>query len=227
MRGNPAPATLFLGPFQDIKARLSAYNGIMGVAWIREVAMLPMRSITLVGAFVAALIAGCATSPAGEPSGAKLAAAEQNKSSIEIISAQFGVFAADSSGRRILFETDKFPAVVSAPYGWYIVFRTNKPTVVWREEFELPEPPPTWGPGEALGVYTISPDRRTAVTERVIPTRLGFIANEWRYAPGDPIGAHSMRVYIDGQLIREFKFNIEEGPGSRQRPAGAHRSPTT
>ena len=57
------------------------------------------------------------------------------------------------------------------------------------------------------------------------PTRLGFIANEWRYAPGDPIGAHAMRVYIDGQLVREFKFNIEDGPG-HGRPAGG-RTPTT
>lgn len=136
---------------------------------------------------------------------------------IEVVSAQFGVFGADESGRRILLETDRFPAVVSAPYGWYIIFKTDRPTVVWREEFELPVAPPTWGPGEAMGIYTISPDRKTAVTERIIPTRLGFVANEWRYAPGDPIGAHAMRVYLDGQLIREFRFAIEEGPAQQKR----------
>jgi hypothetical protein len=97
------------------------------------------------------------------------------------------------------------------------VFKTDKPTVVWREEFELPVEPPTWGPGEAMGIYVISPDRKTAVTERIIPTRLGFVANEWRYAPGDPLGAHAMRVYLDGQLIREFKFDIEEGPAQQKR----------
>jgi hypothetical protein len=145
-------------------------------------------------------------------------AAATAKTAIEVVSAQFGVFGADSMGRRILYETDRFPAVVAAPYGWYVVFKTNKPTVVWREEFELPEPPPTWGPGEALGIYTISPDRKTAVTERIIPTRLGFIANEWRYAPGDPVGAHKMRVYIDGQLIREFTFEIEQAPSETPAP---------
>ena len=136
---------------------------------------------------------------------------------LEVVSAQFGVFGADATGRRVLLETLRFPAIVSAPYGWYVIFKTDKPTVVWREEFELPEAPPTWGPGEAMGIFTISPDRKTAVTERVIPTKVGFIANEWRYAPGDPIGAHAMRIYIDGQLIKEFKFNIEEGP-AQQRP---------
>jgi hypothetical protein len=140
-------------------------------------------------------------------------------SALEVVSAQFGVFGADQAGRRILYETDKFPAVIAAPYGWYIVFKTSKPTVIWREEFELPEPPPTWGPGEALGIYTISPDRKTAVTERIIPTRLGFVANEWRYAPGDPVGAHKMRVYIDGQLIREFAFDIEQGPKDDPAPS--------
>ncbi|HTT13549.1 MAG TPA: hypothetical protein VMG60_21980 [Burkholderiaceae bacterium] len=189
--------------------------------------MVPKRSLVVLAAALAGLVA-CASAPDGSsPADAsKSSAAKSTKAfPLEVMSAQFGVFGADSEGHRILFETDRFPAIVAAPYGWYIVFKTNKPTVVWREEFELPEPPPTWGPGETLGIYTISPDRRTAVTERVIPTRLGFIANEWRYAPGDPIGAHAMRIYIDGQLVREFKFNIEDGPG-HGRPSGEH-APTT
>jgi hypothetical protein len=173
---------------------------------------------------VAALLAACAAPEKAAPSAAPAAATEApvavaKSPALEVVSAQFGVFGADQAGRRILYETDKFPAVIAAPYGWYIVFKTSKPTVIWREEFELPEPPPTWGPGEAMGIYTISPDRKTAVTERIIPTRLGFIANEWRYAPGDPVGAHKMRVYIDGQLIREFAFDIEMGPKDEPAPS--------
>lgn len=190
------------------------------------------KSITILAAALMAV--GCAsldpasstatTSAAGDlktaNSKAPLTAAE-----IQVVTAQFGVFGADPSGRRLLYETDKFPAIPAAPYGWYILFKTSKPTVVWREEFELPEAPPTWGPGEAMGIFSISPDRKTAVTERIIPTRLGFIANEWRYAPGDPIGAHKMRVYIDGQLVREFSFDIEKGPEDQRGPRrGPNRS---
>lgn len=178
---------------------------------------------SLAPAALTVALLGCATPGAQNTEPAGPAASAFKAAQVEVVSAQFGVFGADPSGRRILFETNKFPAITAAPYGWYIVFKTDKPTVIWREEFELPEAPPTWGPGEALGIYTISPDRKTAVTERIIPTRLGFIANEWRYAPGDPIGAHAMRVYIDGQLIREFKFDIEEAPeGQRGGPLSPH-----
>ena len=176
------------------------------------------RTIVLVAALAAA---GCATAPPKAPgadASKSVAPVVAKGAAIEVISAQFGVFGPDANGRRVLYETAKFPAIVAAPYGWYIIFKTDKATVIWREEFELPEAPPTWGPGETMGIYTISPDRKTAVTERIIPTRLGFIANEWRYAPGDPIGAHKMRVYIDGQLIREFAFDIEEGPKDQRAP---------
>ena len=183
-----------------------------------------------VAAFAAAAIAGCAASGSSppEPSGPAAPSSATKATPLEVVSAQFGVFGADAMGRRVLFETTNFPAITAAPYGWYIIFKTAKPTVVWREEFELPVPLDDWGPGEAMGIYTISPDRKTAVTERIVPTRVGFIANEWRYAPGDPIGAHAMRIYIDGVLVKDFRFNIEDGPGTQERgPRGARRGPTT
>lgn len=187
--------------------------------------MATVRSILIAIATGALWVAGCAApvAPADQRAVVPVPAAKPDVQ-LSVVSAQFGVFGADSLGRRVLFETDKFPAIVAAPFGWLVLFKTDKPTVIWREEFELPEVPPTWGPGEAMGIFQVSPDRRTAVTERIIPSRLGFVGNEWRYAPGDPTGAHKMRVYIDGQLIKEFKFDIEVGteqpdrlPGSRSR----------
>ena len=179
-------------------------------------------------ALVAATFAGCAASGSSPAESAAAAQTAAKGAPLEVVSAQFGVFGADAQGRRVLFETDNFPAITAAPYGWYIIFKTAKPTVVWREEFELPVPLDDWGPGEAMGIYTISPDRKTAVTERIVPTRVGFIANEWRYAPGDPIGAHAMRIYIDGMLVKDFRFNIEDGPGTEQRgPRGSRRGPST
>lgn len=201
----------------------------------------PVSRSALAGLLLS-VVAGCAGTQGGnvDPQNQRAGVSPQvqrdaikQPTAVEVVSAQFGVFGADPNGRRVLFETDKFPAITAAPYGWYIIFKTDRPTVVWREEFELPEAPPTWGPGEAMGIYTISPDRKTAVTERIVPTRVGFIANEWRYAPGDPIGKHAMRVYIDGQLIKDFRFNIEDGPGTDERSPhgggrrGGSRGPST
>lgn len=204
--------------------------GIVSTA--NEVRMRRLRlAIRILSVGVTALSAcGTYSGAAGDADAASGArAAPSAPASVDIVSARFGVFGIDAQGRRVLLETAKFPAVVAAPYGWYIVFRTDKPTIVWREEFELPEPPPTWGPGETLGIFSVSPDRRTAVTERVMPTRVGFLTHEWRYAPGDPIGAHAMRVYIDGQLVREFKFEIEAGPPQppSDRPFGERIGPAT
>lgn len=200
---------------------------------LRRPALLTASIASLAALGAIAALTACA-SGSGTPEPTAQAAASPRttfakSAAVEVVSAQFGVFGADPLGRRVLFETNNFPAITAAPYGWYIIFKTNKPTVVWREEFELPTALDNWGPGEALGIYTISPDRKTAVTERIVPTRVGFIANEWRYAPGDPIGAHAMRIYIDGQLVKDFRFNIEDGPGTQERTphGGRGRGPTT
>ena len=199
--------------------------------------MPPVTSRPRIGLFACAAVAasmlgGCAVSATADTRdrGNARSAGPQaaQPAAIEVLSARFGVFGVDESGRRVLLETDSFPAIAAAPYGWSIVYKASKPTVVWREEFELPVSLDNWGPGEAMGIYTISPDRKTAVTERIVPTGVGFIANQWRFAPGDPTGAHAMRVYIDGQLIRDFRFRIDDDPAAQPRapsPHGGRRGP--
>jgi len=111
-----------------------------------------IKSITVLSAAVL-VVAGCSQVPVRlDPSPAlagdqktPAASAALTAIAVQVVTAQFGVFGADPNGRRLLYETDKFPAIPAAPYGWYILFKTSKPTVVWREEFELPEAPPTWG----------------------------------------------------------------------------------
>jgi len=61
-------------------------------------------------------------------------------------------------------------------------------------------------------------ERHETVADAGIPGRAGQPAG----APGDPIGAHKMRVYIDGQLVREFTFDIEKGPDDQR---GIRRGP--
>lgn len=191
-----------------------------------SVALLAL--LALVALQLGGLVAPAAAETRDPGSAPSASSPSAQPAAIEVVSARFGVFGVDGSGRRILLETENFPAISATPYGWYIVYKASKPTVVWREEFELPVSLDNWGPGEAMGIYTISPDRKTAVTERVAPTGVGFIANQWRFAPGDPTGAHAIRVYIDGQLIRDFRFRIEGDPVAPPRtpsPQGGRRGP--
>ncbi len=33
--------------------------------------------------------------------------------------------------------------------------------------------------------------------------------NAWKIAEGDPTGDHELRLYVEGKLVRTFKFKIE------------------
>ena len=36
----------------------------------------------------------------------------------------------------------------------------------------------------------------------------GVIMNAWTIADGDPAGAHVIRLYLEGKLVRTFKFDV-------------------
>lgn len=148
--------------------------------------------------------------------GAFIANAQQipqtTPATVEVIASRFGVFVVNEQGNIEIFESSVVPAIPNLLYGWFLVFKANKKVVVWREEFELPVPLENWGPLEALGRIIISPDRKTAVTERLVETSQKFISNTWNFVPSDPLGPHVIRVYIDGQLVKEFRFVVEDIP---------------
>jgi len=111
---------------------------------------LPRPALACMAAIFAA---GCATSDPGAPraqgkspaaaSVQAQSAANFHPAAIEVVAAQFGVFGADQAGRRMLYETDKFPGVVAAPFGWFIVFKTDKrPSCGARSSSCRPRPPP-------------------------------------------------------------------------------------
>ena len=92
-----------------------------------------VKSICVLAA--ALMAAGCASlnvasDGATRASGGDLktpaASAQAPAVDVQVVTAQFGVFGADPAGRRLLYETDKFPAIPAAPYGWYILFKTEQ-----------------------------------------------------------------------------------------------------
>lgn len=137
-------------------------------------------------------------------------ASETSKSitGTQVISGHFGLFNPDDPAHGFT-PSDVVPLVENQSYGWVIRLRTNKSTVKWREEFVLPEKPDTWGSAQAFGKHSISPNGRVSITEREVTPEKGMIFNVWTVAPGDPKGKYIIRVFVEGRLVKTFRFDVQ------------------
>ena len=126
----------------------------------------------------------------------------------QVISGQFGLFNPDDPAHGFT-PSNVGPLVENQTYGWVIRLRTNKPTVKWREEFVLPEKPDTWGGAQPFGKHSISPNGRVSITEREVTPEKGMIFNAWTVAPGDPQGKYIIRVFVEGALVKTFRFDVQ------------------
>lgn len=127
---------------------------------------------------------------------------------IKVVRAEFGLVGAHAD-EPAFTPTDVVPYRERQGYGWIILLKTNKSRIKWREEFTLPSSPRTWGEGEKQGIQTVSPDRKTSVTEREVTPDDGLIYNSWAVAPGDPRGRYLIRVIIEGIKEVNFEFDVQ------------------
>ena len=122
---------------------------------------------------------------------------------VEVEEAAFGVSQWLEADGYIFSETDHIHLVPGTTFGWQLKLRDPTTSVMLREEFVLPAPPAHWG----LGADTrLSDDRRTAVTEHLITPSEGWLQRDWSVTEGDPEGAYEMRVFLNDELVRTFKF---------------------
>lgn len=122
---------------------------------------------------------------------------------IDVEEAAFGVYAANGE----FTETSKVPLVKGQAYGWKLKIKQLEPNakIKWKEEFTLPLAPQQWG-GDKSGV---SKDKKTCVTEREEVPVSGWIGHGWDVAEGDPEGKHVMKIFINGVLMKTFKFQVK------------------
>jgi hypothetical protein len=135
----------------------------------------------------------------GQPAGPAAA------SDIEVFNAEFGVF--ENSPLGVRFRVSKtVPLKAGKAYGWRIYLKTKKRSVHFREVFELPQAPKTWG---LPAGKQISADRKTSILERDVALTGGFVQNIWSVVPGDPCGDSVIRVFIEGSEAAAFHFSFE------------------
>ncbi|AKG23928.1 hypothetical protein [Calothrix sp. 336/3] len=145
-----------------------------------------------------------------------VAAAESHVSkTIKVKKIEFGVFRDDKNGKYTFIPTKKVPLEEGIAYGWQIYLKDYKlkeykGAVTWREIFRLPKPPESWGTENGED-FSLSKDGKEAITTRTVYVKNGLVKNSWKLAPGDPVGKHTIEVYINDEKIGAFEFDVVPG----------------
>jgi hypothetical protein len=135
---------------------------------------------------------------------------------ITVTKAEFGVLRQEKGGKVTLIPTKKVPLLEGVKYGWRLHLKDYKGEVTWREVLQLPEPPETWGTTNTEN-FSLSADGTAAQTKRKDSAKDGVIKNSWTIAPGDPLGKHTIEVYIGYRHVATFNFEVV--PPKREKPA--------
>lgn len=120
----------------------------------------------------------------------------------------FGMFNQTRGGEEFVV-TNKVPFAVGQNYGWKMQLKTTRPQVRWREEFQLPAIPKTWGTATLDPQFTLTEAGLKGIVERTGDVRNGELSDVWHTLEGDPRGAHSITVFLEGQKVCEFAFVVE------------------
>ena len=120
----------------------------------------------------------------------------------------FGIIIKNQEGKEKFEVTNTVPLIEGQSYGWIIRLGPGFTKVKWKEVFELPAKPDTWGSGEASGDHEISGDRKVSVTEKEVVVEGGYIHNFWSVVAGDPVGDYVIRVYVNDLLLETFHFKV-------------------
>ncbi len=120
----------------------------------------------------------------------------------------FGIFAKTQEGEDTFKITDTVPLVEGQLFGWAIPIGPKATKVKWKEVFELPARPETWGSGEAGGEHEISEDGKVSITEKEVVVEDGYIQNVWSVEVGDPVGDYVIQVFVNDLLLETFHFKV-------------------
>lgn len=147
---------------------------------------------------------GAALAPDGGP------AAAAGRYTVE--AAEFVVSVGDGEGSERSIASTLVPYLPDrACFGWRIRLAEAPPVLRLREVLRLPEPPLFWsGEDDEYSPHVFSADRTTATTETFAAPKDGWIESRWCIAEGDPVGAHSIDVFIEGELVRHFDFEVKK-----------------
>ncbi len=117
---------------------------------------------------------------------------------IDIYRTDFGLFAQNQRGEDVFTSAAAIPAAPGAHYGFLVRFRTARPSVKLKTQFEIPglELPPNGELPEGLKPH-----------EEDVPSEGGIILRYWTVRPEEP-PQQKLNVFLEGKLVRSFKFSV-------------------
>lgn len=138
------------------------------------------------------------------------AAPKAVEASVEIISAEFGIFD-QSTPNELTFEpTNVVPHKLGQRYGWVIEVRTGKRTLSVREEYLIAEPANEKKSADVVSdSLNIPAQRRNQVSQRQLVPVDGRIYGEWSIGPNEPAGPRHLQVVIEGQSAASFRYDVK------------------
>ena len=133
---------------------------------------------------------------------------------VEIVSADFGVFDTSNPKETIFAATDVVPHREGQRYGWVIEVKTKRRSLSVSEEYLLPNttaatPPDTDRRGNRVIMVVPLPRRNQVSLRELVPVD-GLIYGEWVIGPGEPVGHRHLQVMIDGVPVANFEFDVGE-----------------
>ena len=129
---------------------------------------------------------------------------------VEILSAEFGLFEASDSG-EVVFEPARIvPHRVGQRYGWVIEVRTSNRSLSVREEYLLPMLPKEQKNLDSLSeTLNMLVQRRNQVSQRQLVPLDGRIYGEWAIGSGEPAGHRHLQVTVENQVAASFEFDVK------------------
>jgi len=129
-----------------------------------------------------------------------------------IEAAEFVVSVGDGEGSQREIVSTLVPYLPNqACFGWRIRLADAPSMVLIREVLKLPEAPAFWsGEDDPYSPHVFSADRTTATTEEYKAPQDGWIDGTWCIAEGDPVGAHTIDVFIEDAHAHHFDFEVKK-----------------
>ncbi len=126
---------------------------------------------------------------------------------IVVSKAEFGIFQVGNNGKVTFIPTNKVPLNEGNLYGWRIRLKNYQGEVTWREVLRLPKLPESWSTDNGEN-FSITANGAQGVTTRTQSAKDGIIQNSWTMLHGDPIGKHTIEVYIYDRRLASFDFEV-------------------